>query len=277
MNMLELPEALTLAKQVNQALLGAEVTEINPPSKPHKFCWFQGEPSEYGSRLRGKKITSAQGFGIFMDIGFEDGWTLSVNDGVNLRLLPAGNAPRDYQLLIALSDERVLAFTVAMYGSILLHRGELDNAYYLSSKAFVSPFSEEFEPYFQETLAAAKPSLSVKAFLATDQRFPGLGNGVLQDILFAAGLHPKRKLQSLTAAERAALPRQIAQVLGEMTDRGGRDTEKDLWGNPGGYVTRMSRNTLTTGCPHCGGPITKEAYLGGSVYYCPHCQPPAGK
>ena len=53
---------------------------------------------------------------------------------------------------------------------------------------------------------------------------------------------------------------------------GGRDTEKDLFGNPGGYQTRMSKRTLAGGCPACGGPITKEAYLGGAVYYCPRCQ-----
>ena len=26
-------------------------------------------------------------------------------------------------------------------------------------------------------------------------------------------------------------------------------------------------------CPACGGAKTKEAYLGGSVYVCPACQP----
>lgn len=40
----------------------------------------------------------------------------------------------------------------------------------------------------------------------------------------------------------------------------------------GGYATKMSKNTLAHGCPVCGGAITKEAYLGGSVYYCPACQ-----
>ena len=58
-----------------------------------------------------------------------------------------------------------------------------------------------------------------------------------------------------------------------MTDRGGRNTEKDLFGRPGGYAVRLSRNTCAEPCPRCGGPIVKEAYLGGAVYYCPHCQP----
>jgi len=61
--------------------------------------------------------------------------------------------------------------------------------------------------------------------------------------------------------------------LHDISENGGRDTEKDLYGNTGGYATKMSKNALTAGCPMCGGTVTKEAYLGGSVYYCSHCQP----
>ena len=113
----------------------------------------------------------------------------------------------------------------------------------------------------------------MKAFLATEQRFPGIGNGTAQDILFRAGLHPKRKLATLAKDDQDRLLASIVSTLREMTDLGGRDTEKDLFGKLGGYRTSMSKNTLAAGCPLCGGKITKEAYLGGSVYYCPHCQP----
>ena len=40
----------------------------------------------------------------------------------------------------------------------------------------------------------------------------------------------------------------------------------------GGYRTMLSKNTLPFGCPKCGGPIAKEAYMGGAVYVCPACQ-----
>ena len=57
-----------------------------------------------------------------------------------------------------------------------------------------------------------------------------------------------------------------------MTDKGGRDTERDLFGKRGGYKTKLSKNTLQNPCPNCGDTIKKEAYLGGAVYYCPTCQ-----
>ena len=38
--------------------------------------------------------------------------------------------------------------------------------------------------YFKSLIDEATLKLSVKAFLATEQRIPGIGNGVCQDILF---------------------------------------------------------------------------------------------
>ena len=64
----------------------------------------------------------------------------------------------------------------------------------------------------------------------------------------------------------------VKSTLEEMTRRGGRDTEKDLYGALGNYRTILSKNTYHDPCPVCGERIQKEAYLGGSIYYCPHCQ-----
>jgi formamidopyrimidine-DNA glycosylase len=115
--------------------------------------------------------------------------------------------------------------------------------------------------------------LSAKALLATEQRLPGLGNGVLQDILFEARIHPKQKVGALSARQRQVLYRVIRSVLAAMTRQGGRDTERDLFGQAGGYQTRLSRNTVGQPCPRCGETIRKESYLGGAVYTCAGCQP----
>lgn len=271
--MLELPEALHLAAQLTAAVVGKTVRRVLPPTKLHRFCWFNGDPAAYDTALAGHTVVSAEGFGIFAELGFENGLRLCINDGVNVRLTSGADAPKAYQLLIEFQDGAALAFTVAMYGGIYLHDGSYDNEYYLKSRGALSPFSPAFAAYYKETLAKCKPNISAKAFLATEQRFPGLGNGVLQDILFVAQVHPKRKLSALDETQTEALLESIPSVLRRMTDLGGRDTERGLFGEPGGYRTLMSKNTLAAGCPICGGPITKETYLGGSVYYCASCQP----
>ena len=271
--MIELPEALTIARQFNEAVAGKTVRRVLPPTKPHKFCWFNGDAAAYENQIKGCTLTRAEGFGIYVEMSFANGKKLCINDGVNPRLLNAQDAPKDYQLLIEFTDDTSLVFTVAMYGGVVLHGGEYDNEYYMKSRGYTSPFSPEFQAYYENVLALCKPALRAKALLATQQRFPGVGNGAAQDILFEAGIHPKRKLGTLSTAQREGLGACIVAVLKKMCEQGGRDTEKDIYGRPGGYSTKMSKNTLDTGCPACGGPITKENYLGGSVYYCAHCQP----
>ena len=79
-------------------------------------------------------------------------------------------------------------------------------------------------------------------------------------------------METLTADERETLFHSIKSTLKEMTDQGGRDTDKDLFGRPGGYTTKLSKKTLDKPCPVCGGMIIKEAYQGGSIYFCEGCQ-----
>ena len=69
--MLELPEVLNMSSQLNEAVIGKQVKCVLPPSKAHKFCWYNGEPQEYSARLENKKIVKAEGFGIFVEIEFE--------------------------------------------------------------------------------------------------------------------------------------------------------------------------------------------------------------
>lgn len=282
--MLELPEVLARTAELRESVVGKTVDKVLPPSKSHKFCWYNGEPEAYHTALAGKKVSGAEGFGIFVELSFSGegagenagryagGNRLCVNDGVNMRLVSAKEAPKNYQLSIVFTDGSALVFTVAMYGGIYLHDGNYDNEYYEKSRQAVSPFAPEFEEYFFRRRSEESGRLSAKAFLATKQRFPGIGNGVLQDILLEARIHPKRKLETLTEEAWSGLYRAVVSVLREMTELGGRDTEKDLFGNPGRYVTKMSKNACAAGCPVCGNAITKEAYLGGSVYYCPKCQ-----
>ena len=64
--------------------------------------------------------------------------------------------------------------------------------------------SDEFDVAYYNSLFDEKTlKLSAKAFLATEQRIPGLGNGVVQDILLNAKTHPKQKKNALDDAKNA--------------------------------------------------------------------------
>ena len=272
--MIEIPEAFVTARQIKETLTGKVISSAVTGQTPHKFAWYTAEPAEYGLMLRGKTVSGAENLGGFVHIHVED-VDLLFGDGINLRYHPeVSGVPDRHQLLVGFEDSTYLSATVAMYGGLYIFKeGKLDNPYYTAAVEKPNPLQDAFDwEYFGGLFLPKLDKYSLKAFLATEQRIPGLGNGVLQDILYRARLHPKRKISSLSDEERQGLFKAIRTTLKDMAEQGGRDTEKDLFGNPGGYVTRMSKNTVGKPCPECGGLIEKQAYMGGSIYYCPGCQ-----
>ncbi len=272
--MLEIPESNVMARQINEIIKGKCISYVEANHSPHKFAWYEGDPNTYDDLLSGKNITGAVARGGILEIEIED-CVLTLSDGANLRYLTdLKEVPKKHQLYIEFDDETALVTTIAMYGGMFAFpKGQTENEYYLGAVAKPSPLSDKFdEQYFMSLRDSKSGNLSVKAFLATNQRIPGLGNGVLQDILYQAKLFPKRKMETISEDEYMELFHVIKDVLKEMTDGGGRDTEKDLFGNQGGYISYLSKNTLHTPCPKCGYEIHKEAYMGGTIYYCEHCQ-----
>lgn len=271
--MIELPEANVLAQQIQHSLAGKVILSVTAAQSPHKFAWYHGDPSLYAELLKGKTVQTAYAYGGLVEVVAED-TRIVFGDGIALsHLSPDQNRPGKHQLLVEFDDGSALMASVRMYGGMWAFRdGDFDNPHYHIARERVSPLEAGFTWEYFAALAEEAGKLSVKAFLATEQRIPGLGNGVLQDILYSAGIHPKRKLLSLSEKELRNLFQAVKSTLKEMTAQGGRDTEKDLFGAPGGYKTIMSKNNNGKPCPGCGTAICKEAYMGGSIYYCPHCQ-----
>lgn len=276
--MLELPEATTVARQLRETVLGHTVTKVIAGASPHRFAFFSGPPEGYPALLEGLTIDDAYPLTRLVELQLSD-MRLTLGDGANLRYYPPGEPiPPKHQLMLELSDGAHLVATVQMYGTLEAFRaGTNDNFYYLVTMETPTPLSAEFdENYWASLLSAAAPKLTAKAFLATEQRIPGLGNGVLQDILFQARIHHKTKLSALSDSELENLFHCVKDTLKEMTNKGGRDTERDLFGNPGGYQTILSAKTAAQPCPLCLGAIIRQPYLGGNIYFCPHCQPLKG-
>ena len=273
--LIELPESHTLSKQLDQQLKGLEICGVIAGHSPHGFAFYSGDPQDYEELLNGKRISSTRALGGMVEISAAN-MRILFADGVNLRLLEqAAPLPKKHQLLLIFSSGQKLVCTIQMYGGLwVFQEGENNNPYYLVAQKKPTPLTQAFSAeYFSELFSETKATLSAKAFLATEQRIPGLGNGVLQDILFDARIHPKTKIKDLSSGETERMYQSVKSVLVEMTRLGGRDTEKDIFGRPGGYHTVLSRITLERPCPVCGGILERKAFLGGNIYYCPICQP----
>jgi len=273
--MIEIPESLVLSDQLNEMCNGRTVTDVSPWQSPHKMAFIYGKPGSYGALFKGKTFDRASGFGSWVEMRFDD-VVFAVSEGTVLFYTKDEKSlPKKHQMLLKFDDSSYVCASVKMYGALVgAKQGEYDNKYYKVAREKPSVLSKEFNPaYFLAMIKDEEvQKLSLKAFLATEQRIPGLGNGVLQDILFEARLHPKEKVKDTTSEQKETLYKTVISVLKEMKDKGGRDTEKDLFGKNGGYQTKMSRNTVGKPCSACGTRIVKAGYMGGSIYFCPACQ-----
>ena len=276
--MIELPETYVLSKQINKVLFGKTIRSVIANAHPHAFAWYTGDPSAYDKKLAGKKITGSNpgtGYtcGGNTEILCED---MLLVLSTPLKYHASGEKlPKSHQLLLEFDDDSYMSCTVQMWGAMFCFpTNENGIPEGFSVKKCPTPYEEAFDQaYFNSLLHDLKPNLSVKAFLATEQRIPGFGNGVLHDVLWNARIHPKRKLETLSDKDIISLFFSIKSTLKEMRDNGGRDTERDLFGKPGDYQTILSNKTLIYPCRACGGELKREAYLGGNIYFCPTCQP----
>ena len=276
--MIEAPEARYLCEQLTETVVGKRISDVFIQFSPHKFAWFNGNSDEFAEWLVDKRINSAQSQGGMVEITIEDK-VLVLTDGVNLRYLtPGTKLPAKHQLLIAFEDESCLIASVRMYGGLMCYdknaaTGMLSE-YYRTAKSKPQVMSDAFsKEYFLGLINdESAQKKSAKAFLATEQTVPGLGNGVLQDILYHAHIHPKKKIAALTDKEKENLFYQVKETMNDIYRQGGRNTESDLFGENGKYTACLSKDTAGKALSplrrnHCQGELSWR-----SIYYCRGCQ-----
>jgi formamidopyrimidine-DNA glycosylase len=271
--MIELPEAVVISQQITQTLGGKRIAHAVANASPHKFAWYTGNPVEYNNRLAGKTVSSAQAVGGNIETIAGD-MILSISAPIKYHAA-VEKRPKKHQVLVEFEDGTAISSCAQMWGGFFCFPVGTKAGFPDAdiARARPSPLTEAFDrAYFDSLFNAETPELSAKAFLATKQRIPGLGNGVLQDILWVARIHPKRKMGDLAPKDIDQMFVAVKSVLREMAAKGGRDTERDLFDHPGGYKTILSKNTVGKPCPACGTIILKEPYMGGSIYVCEGCQ-----
>ena len=274
--MIEIPEAVNLARQLNEVLAGKKIESALAGSSPHGFAWYSGVPATYSQRMRRQSVRGVVRHGGHIWIQLDEEVNLILAEGPVIRIWSSDQVPPvKHQLFLRFEDGSSLSVTVRMYAFLYLDDGlGEENPYLQKALEGPDPLSDLFDlEFFKAKIASdGTPKMTLKGFLATQQRFPGLGNGVLHDILLNARLHPKRLILDLTERESEALFRSVKETLKEMMELGGRDSEKDIYGEPGGYATKLGKKSIIWGCPECGSHVIKETFLGGSIYFCPHCQ-----
>ncbi len=110
----------------------------------------------------------------------------------------------------------------------------------------------------------------VRVFLMDQTALSAIGNAYADEILFAAGIHPKTSCASLSEDERGRLYDSIRAVMAWGID------EVRKAGQPIEVKVRdhvKVRGRKDEPCPVCGTKIRRAGVLGYDSFFCPRCQP----
>ena len=275
--MIELPEAVTIAKQMKSEVAGKRAVSCTTGTSPHKWVFYRPDRQQLERKLAGRTVADVTSVGRGIHVAMDRGLTLVVDDfgGRVFYHDPGSRPPKKYHLLIRFDDDSFVTVAIQGWGFLALLTEKQLREHVRNRASGLCPFGrgfsfKRFDALFKH--CEDKEKDSIKTFFTNGKNVAGIGNGYLQDILFRAGVDPRRKVAEIAARERKALYEALRETMKQAVSLNGRECERDIYGKPGKYQPLMDRSAKGKPCPACGTPIEKINYLGGSCYICPTCQ-----
>lgn len=168
-----------------------------------------------GAKLLGSETAAKQMLFRFSGAGLpraESRW-LGIHLGMTgvLRVEPPDYVAARHDHFILVQPKRQLVFNdPRMFGAVRFHQGKTAPGWWTRiAPAILSPaFTVEAVAGFLKRRARAP----IKAVLLMQERFPGIGNWMADEILWRAAIHPKRPAGSLQPPEVRRLHRECRKV-----------------------------------------------------------------
>ena len=207
----EFAEVEFFRKRWAQAAAGQRIksVELHPAAKI-----FRGSvPATIKRKLTGAKYLSSEAQAKQMLFRFSgDAW-VGVHLGMSgeLRVEPAGYPPLKHDHLVLKTAKASLVFSdPRMFGRVQFHVGPTAPTWWTRiAPPILSPdFTVEAVAAFLKRRARAP----IKAVLLMQERFPGIGNWMADEILWRAAIHPRRRAGTLKPAEILALWKECGRV-----------------------------------------------------------------
>ncbi|MCJ7738440.1 MAG: hypothetical protein MUQ10_14210 [Anaerolineae bacterium] len=280
------PEAVCLRDQMAGVLVGKEITDVSVVDVAvFDGDWRYGSiiqpPLLFRSSLRNGTVTGVDRVANSLFLNTDTGHALGLGylSGRVTYHDPGEPLPKRSCLSVRFADDSHLSAVISLWGLVRV-LDDAERVVYVARwhGSAVEPRSERFtwEGFHDAVSRIEEPRLSIKKFLHAFEPgyyVSGLDAGYALEILHRAGVHPKRKLRSLTLEEQHACYNSVNLVAQEAIDKGGRYSEVDLYGRPGGFMPHVCKARLDEPCPVCGTRIEKFPFEGASCYVGRTCQP----
>lgn len=275
---IELPEASILAEQMSEALVGRAIESylLRDYERLHKIGFLNEDISDF-DRLVGRRVEAVTSRGKVIRVKLDNGMNLLIAPEYGGRILyhsREDHVPK-FHLKVDFTDGTKLTTRMTSMGLIYAVRDDELDSIYVYMRDFsgtLSPSSKEFTSDRFSELISEKNRMMKSLLVGKDAVVVGLSNSAFQDIIYRAGIHPKRKGSDLNKDELRTLYEAINLVVSDRLRLGGKNQFIDLYGNRGGYVPAMGPNMREQSCPKCGTLIERIQHGGGHVYLCPKCQ-----
>lgn len=260
----ELPEIETLVRDLRRKVVGKRIVDVHA-GQPKALNMPVGE---FRERVRGGvAAVDRHGKSAILHLPAGSLW-LHLGLGGTVQLLAEEPWPA----------AKFLSFRLAEDGQLAIDKVFMGHGYFVPAGR--RPPGEEMgidaldaaltAPRFAELLRH-KPKAAIKAALMDQALLAGVGNTYADEILLQGGIHPGRRVGTLTDEEIAVLHRALREVLQRAIAEGGEAGWHNLEGQAGRYQPAIHG---VARCGRCGGPAETIAVGGRTGYYCPACQPP---
>ncbi len=258
----ELPEVEAYRRVAERALF-RPVSEVDAPD-----AWFLKEGLDAArvvDALRGRSLVAARRIGkvLLIDTS-DDGPVLGLRFGMTGRLLVDGHAGVDQLVYASQRDELAWDRFVLRFddgGDLRLRDPRRLGGVFLDldEERLGTDVVDLTAAGLRDVLGTSV--IALKARLMDQSRLAGVGNLTADEVLWRAGLDPRRPARSLSPAEVRRLHRHLRATVDDLVDRGGSHTG-DL------MAARLPGGT----CPRDGRPLSRATVGGRTTWWCPHHQ-----
>ena len=268
----ELPEITNRAKEMKDTLVGRTITTIDV-IQPKSLNIPKGK---FMAALIDAEILDVSNRGKWIFVQTDKGWLLlNLGMGGEILLVPCDELPEKRRLVFGFDDGKCLAINFWWFG--YAHYAQSDRLDEHKMTAKLGPNALDLSTQDLRDMIQGRRG-RVKSFLLDQSKMAGIGNAYVHDILFIAGLHPLRTLNTLSEDDVGRLAEGIQRGLTTSLNKGGAFYEVNIYGERGGFVMEDILIGYREGkpCPNCGTGIEKIKTGSTSSFICPECQPEAG-
>lgn len=267
----ELPEIMILSRQMSDELASREFESIDVVQEK---C-LNMRKDDFVRELVGRQVIRAYSRGKWVFIQLSEKHHLLLNLGMGADVLyypPGKDWPEKYQCRFHFTDQSGFTCRFSWIGRVELVPDDELSQHRRTKDTAISPLDPGFtRDHFR---ALSRGRRRTKNLLTDQRKIGGIGNVYIHDILFRAGIHPLRPVNTLSLDQIDSLAEIMREYLEESVKKNGLTYERDFYGKVGGFSGADFSVAYKEGqpCPVCGTAIEKIKTGSTSSYICSQCQ-----